>query len=71
MTGSDYSHFKNLSGLIQKYIKSDLASAFTSKEIVTAVEIDWHGRINIKKQTWDLYWGAERTLPEQDCFLRF
>ena len=60
-----------LSGLEQEYIKADLAQAFVSKDIVTAIEIDWHGRIEIKKQTWDLYWNIKDTLPEHDSFVRF
>jgi len=68
---TDYSPVEPLPGLVQKCIKANLAGAFASKEIVTAVEIDWHGRIEIKKQSWDLYWNIKETLPEQDSFLHF
>ncbi len=55
----------------QKYIKANLAKAFVSKEIITAVEIDWHGRIEIKKQNWESYWNIKETLPERESFLHF
>ena len=68
---TDYSPVEPLPGLVQAYIKSDLAGAFASKEIVTAVEIDWHGRIEVKKQSWESYWNIKEALPEQDSFLHF
>jgi hypothetical protein len=48
VSNSDYASIEPLSGLEQKYIKASLAKAFVSKEIVTAVVIDWQGRIEIK-----------------------
>lgn len=71
MSNSDYSPIESLSGLEREYIKANLAKAFVSKEIVTAVEIDWHGRIEIKKQSWNSYWNISETLPERDSFLYF
>jgi len=71
VSNTDYSPVEPLPGLVQKCIKANLAKAFASKEIVIAVEIDWHGRIEIKKQSWDFYWNIKETLPEQDSFLHF
>ncbi len=71
MSNSDYSPIKSLSGMDREYIKANLANAFVSKEIVTAIEIDWHGRIEIKKQSWDLYWNITETLPEREAFFHF
>jgi hypothetical protein len=68
---SDYSPVEPLSGLEQECIKANLAKAFVSKEIITAIEIDWHGRIEIKEQSWGSYWNIKGTLPEQDSFLHF
>ena len=48
MSNFYYSPAESLPSLVQKCIKADLASAFVSKEIVTAIEIDWHGRIQIE-----------------------
>jgi len=45
---SDYSPVEPLPSLVQKCIKANLAGAFASKEIVTALEIDWHGRVQIE-----------------------
>jgi len=71
VSNSDYSPIEPLSSLEQNYIKANLAKAFVSKEIVTAIGIDWHGRIDIKKQSWDSYWNSTESLPERDCFIRF
>jgi hypothetical protein len=71
VSNSSYSPIESLSRLEQKYIKANLAKAFASKEIVTAIEIDWHGRIELKKQSWDLYWNIKETLPERESFLHF
>jgi len=71
VSNSNYLPTESLSGLEQKYIKANLAKAFVSKEIITAVEIDWHGRIEIKKQNWESYWNIKETLPERESFLHF
>ncbi|MCK4998371.1 MAG: hypothetical protein KAS23_02510 [Anaerohalosphaera sp.] len=71
MPNFDYSPVEPLPSLALKYIKASLANAFVSKEIVTAIEIDWHGRNEIKKQSWDSYWDIKESLPEQDSFLHF
>ncbi len=71
MSNADYSPAESLPGLVQQCNKADLASAFVSKEIVTAIEIDCHGRIEIKKQGWDFYWNIKEALPERESFLYF
>ncbi len=71
MSNSDYSPIEHLPGLEREYIKANLVKAFVSKEIVAAIEIDWHGRIEIKKQSWDSYWNISEALLERDSFLYF
>lgn len=71
MNSFDYSPVDPLPSLVQKYIKTSLAKAFISQEIVTAIEIDWHGRIEIRKQNWRDYWNIKDNLPEKDSFLYF
>lgn len=71
MPNSDYSPVDHLPGATQEYIKTNLAKAFVSLKIVTAIKIDWHGRIEIKEQTWNEYWDIKSELPEKDSFLCF
>lgn len=71
MPDSDYSPVDYLPCAAQEYIKANLAKAFASLKIVTAVKIDWHGRIEIKEQTWSEYWDINGELPEKDAFLYF
>lgn len=71
MQDSTHSPVGPLPGLIQGCIKNDLATTFSSREIVTTIEIDWHGRTEIKKQSWESYWDIRDNLPEYDSFLLF
>lgn len=71
MPNSDSSLIGPISGLEQEFVKAILVKAFVSKEIITVIEIDGHGRVEIKKQTWESYWNIKETLPEQDSFLLF
>ncbi|MDD5011983.1 MAG: hypothetical protein PHQ00_07665, partial [Phycisphaerae bacterium] len=71
MTSSDYSPVGPLPSLLQEYTKIGLAKAFISQEIVTVIEIDWYGRVKIKKQSWESYWDIEDNLPERNSFLCF
>lgn len=71
MTYFDYSPVNPLPGIIQEYFKSTLAKAFACPEIITAIDVDWHGRIQIKSQNWEEYWGIEGNIPAKDVFLRF
>jgi hypothetical protein len=71
MTDSDYSPVNPLPGLVQEYIKANLTEAVISQNIITAIDIDWHGRVEIRKQSWDEYWNIKDNLPEKDYFLCF
>ena len=55
MTDLDYSPVDPLPSMVQNFIKVNLAEAFVSQNVITAIEIDWHGRIEIRKQNWDEY----------------
>jgi hypothetical protein len=71
MTNFDYSPIDPLPGMIQEYFKDSLAAAFVRPEIITAIEVDWHGRIQIKSQNWGEYWNLKGNIPAEDVFSRF
>ncbi len=71
MTDSDYPPVDHLPSVAQEYIRTNLAKAFVSLEIVVAIKIDWYGRIEIKEQTWNEYWDIKGKLPEKESFLCF
>jgi len=71
MTHFDYSPVDPLPGMVQEYLKDTLAEAFVRPEIITAIEVDWHGRIQIKSQNWGEYWGIEGNIPAKDVFSHF
>ena len=71
MTNFDYSPIDPLPGMIQEYFKDSLAEAFVRPEIITAIEVDWHGRIQIKSQNWGEYWNLKGNIPAKDVFSRF
>ncbi len=71
MNDFDLSPVDPLPGTMQSLIKSDLAKAFVSANIITAIEIDSYGRIEIKAQTWDEYWDIRGNIPAADSFTHF
>jgi hypothetical protein len=71
MTDFNCSPVDPLPDMMQTFIKVNLVKVFVSSKIITAVEIDWYGRIEIKEQPWDEYWDIKGSLPERDSFLYF
>jgi hypothetical protein len=71
MTYFDYSPVDTLPGMVQEYLKGILAEAFVRPEIITAIEVDWHGRIQVKSQNWGEYWNIEGNIPAKDVFSHF
>lgn len=71
MKDFDLSPVDPLSSIMQTVIKSNLAKAFISSNIITAIEIAPYGRMEIKEQTWDDYWDIRGNIPEAASFIHF